>query len=127
MDGLLLCPERTCQYRQFTPTAFRIHCDHSSGVKMSKNSFAQIDPKLTDEPESYVPDGQVQDHSSYVTRAKEPVSVQGDDVAVEEPVSESKANSRAQLERDENEAIDESNMVKGTTRGAKPRTGSYKE
>ncbi|KGQ04877.1 hypothetical protein BBAD15_g9891 [Beauveria bassiana D1-5] len=94
---------------------------------MAKNSFAQIDLKLTDEPETYVPDGQVQDNSSYVTRAKEPVNVQGDDAAVEDTVSESKANSRAQLERDENEAIDESNMVKGRTRGAKPRTGSYKE
>ncbi|KAM3523759.1 hypothetical protein MY4038_008036 [Beauveria bassiana] len=64
---------------------------------MSKNSFAQIDFKLTDEPESYIPDGQVQDNSPYVTRAKEPVPVQGDDAAVEDPVSESKANSRAQL------------------------------
>ncbi|OAA52541.1 hypothetical protein BBO_00382 [Beauveria brongniartii RCEF 3172] len=94
---------------------------------MSKPSDAQIDPELTDKPESYVPDVQVQDNSAYVTRAKEPVPVQGDDAAVEDPVSESKANSGAQLDRDEDEGIDESNMVKGRTRGAKPTTGSYKE
>ncbi|KAM3506730.1 hypothetical protein MY10362_002190 [Beauveria mimosiformis] len=110
---------------------------------MSKNSDTHIEPELTDEPESYVPDGQVQDNSAYVTRAKEPVPVQGNDAAVEDLVSEFKANSGAQLGEsrvkksaadsycwlpgrsgDEDEATDEFNMVKGRTRGAKPRTAA---
>lgn len=36
-------------------------------------------------------------------------------------------NNSGVLERDDNEAIDKSNIVEGRTRGAKPDGGSYRE
>jgi hypothetical protein len=37
------------------------------------------------------------------------------------------ANNSGETERDDNEAIDKSNIVDGRTRGAKPDGGSYRE
>ncbi|KAI3391450.1 hypothetical protein diail_7339 [Diaporthe ilicicola] len=55
------------------------------------------------------------------------VPVQDDSVPVEEGVDAATADSDAQLERDDNEAIDTSNIVQERTRGAKPEPGSYRE
>ncbi|EJP69881.1 hypothetical protein MY4038_006340 [Beauveria bassiana] len=64
--------------------------------------------------------------SDYVTRGQRSIPVQDDDAPVEDPIDESKADSDQQLERDDREAIDKSNMMNQRTRGAKPE-GSYKE
>ncbi|KAK1497046.1 hypothetical protein CTAM01_08058 [Colletotrichum tamarilloi] len=76
---------------------------------------------------SEAPTGDVQDNE-YVSRQgdREPVSVLGDDAKVEDPIDAETADSDAQLERDDKEAIDKSNIVEGRTRGAKP-TGEYRE
>ncbi|PGH14386.1 hypothetical protein AJ80_05976 [Polytolypa hystricis UAMH7299] len=65
--------------------------------------------------------------SSYVagTKRGEPVSVQGDDAPVEDPMQPPFSNTDQQLERDEQEAVDKSNILKGDrTRHAKPQTAS---
>ncbi|KAF3766818.1 hypothetical protein M406DRAFT_253221 [Cryphonectria parasitica EP155] len=62
---------------------------------------------------------------SYATK-EEQIPVQEDEVPVEEGIDEATADSDAQLERDDNEAIDKSNIIKGRTRGAKP-DGGYEE
>ncbi|KAI9885931.1 MAG: hypothetical protein M1823_002257 [Watsoniomyces obsoletus] len=55
-----------------------------------------------------------------------PVPVQKDDAPVEDPIDEGTADTDAQLERDDREAIDQSNIIKDRTRHAKP-VGSYSE
>ncbi|EFY85927.1 hypothetical protein J3459_005998 [Metarhizium acridum] len=74
-----------------------------------------------------VPEGQVQDNS-YVTGTKsnQPIPVQSDNARVEDPIDTKKADTDEQLEQDDKEAIDKSNMMKNRTRGAKPRE-TYKE
>ncbi|RYP48636.1 hypothetical protein DL768_005480 [Monosporascus sp. mg162] len=97
---------------------------------MSKVAYHQSDDKpssTTGAPEDEVPEGQVQD-DSYVMGADkngEPVPVIGDDAKVEDPVDAKDADSNRQLERDEKEAIDESNIVEGGRE--KPPARSLKE
>ncbi|KKY34791.1 hypothetical protein UCDDA912_g05220 [Diaporthe ampelina] len=55
------------------------------------------------------------------------IPVQDDRLPVEDGVDAATADSDAQLERDDNEAIDKSNIVEYRTRGAKPEAGSYRE
>ena len=97
------------------------------------------------------PDGQLHD-DSYTTRQSDPVPVQKDDANVEDPINPEQADSEEQLgafdigfsyrtaaaqselahytdyfaERDEKDAIDESNILDERTRGAKP-AGTYAE
>ncbi|KAM0268531.1 hypothetical protein ACHAQH_009970 [Verticillium albo-atrum] len=65
--------------------------------------------------------------NDYVSReAREPVSVQSDDAKVEDPIDVNTADSDAQLERDDKDAIDTDNILDERTRSAKP-DGSYRE
>ncbi|KAK6430322.1 hypothetical protein LTR95_013523 [Oleoguttula sp. CCFEE 5521] len=55
------------------------------------------------------------------------VPVQSDETPVEDPIDPATADSDAQLEKDDKEAIDSSNIIDGSrTRGAKP-AGTYQE
>ncbi|EKD15238.1 hypothetical protein MBM_06454 [Drepanopeziza brunnea f. sp. 'multigermtubi' MB_m1] len=76
-----------------------------------------------------IPRGDAQDND-YVSRPGQKeagIPVQSDDAPVEDPIDPETADSDEQLEvRDDNEAIDESNIIEGKTRGAKP-SGSYRE
>lgn len=86
-------------------------------------------------------------NDDYSTQGGE-IPVQDDNAPIEEGVDAATADSDAQLgtllhsrrgrlsisianngesERDDNEAIDKSNIVEGRTRGAKPETGTYRE
>ena len=55
----------------------------------------------------------------------ESVPVVGDNAKVEDPIDATGADSDRQLERDEKEAIDPSNIVKGSR--SKPAPGSLRE
>ncbi|KAI0006280.1 hypothetical protein F4779DRAFT_596880 [Xylariaceae sp. FL0662B] len=75
------------------------------------------------------PSGSVTDNA-YVSRPghkDEEVPVQADEEIVEDPIDETTADSDAQLERDDKEAVDTSNIIGSRTRGAKPDNGSYRE
>ncbi|WYZ43156.1 hypothetical protein EsH8_VI_000855 [Colletotrichum jinshuiense] len=78
-------------------------------------------------PSNEIPSGEVKDNE-YVSRQgdREPISVLGDDAKIDDPIDAETADSDAQLERDDKEAIDKSNIVDERTRGAKP-TGQYRE
>ncbi|KAK0389049.1 hypothetical protein NLU13_2625 [Sarocladium strictum] len=74
------------------------------------------------------PSGDVRD-DSYVSRQgnkDEPLPVQSDGDRVEDPIDENVADTDEQLERDDKDAIDESNIIDERTRHAKP-TESYRE
>ncbi|KAI3319675.1 hypothetical protein HD806DRAFT_539020 [Xylariaceae sp. AK1471] len=78
--------------------------------------------------ENEAPSGDVAD-DSYVSRSgskNEEVPVLSDKDRIDDPIDEAQADSDEQLVRDDNEAIDKSNIVDGRTRGAKPRSG-YRE
>ncbi|KAL6876956.1 hypothetical protein J3F83DRAFT_727640 [Trichoderma novae-zelandiae] len=94
---------------------------------MSKYASQQIDDKDTNDTlGADVPEGQVQD-DSYVTGSQnESVPVQRDNAPVEDPIQASSADSDRQLDQDENEAIDKSNIIGERTRGSRP-VGSYQE
>ncbi|KAI9811299.1 MAG: hypothetical protein M1832_000913 [Thelocarpon impressellum] len=64
----------------------------------------------------------------YVSRTgqKTHVPVQSDEEPVEDPIDPATADTDEQLNRDDNEAIDESNIIGDRTRGAGPR-GGYRE
>ncbi|KAJ4424053.1 hypothetical protein N0V82_001300 [Gnomoniopsis sp. IMI 355080] len=68
----------------------------------------------------------VGNEESYVTK-EDQVPVLDDNDNIEDGVDEATADTDAQLERDENEAIDKSNIVEDRTRHAKPDGGSYRE
>ncbi|KAI6708265.1 hypothetical protein JHW43_009220 [Diplocarpon mali] len=77
---------------------------------------------------SGIPQGDPQDND-YVSRPGQKdagIPVQPDDAPVEDPIDADVADSDEQLARDDNEAIDKSNIIEEKTRGAKPR-GSYRE
>ncbi|KAL7622212.1 hypothetical protein AAE478_007715 [Parahypoxylon ruwenzoriense] len=95
---------------------------------MPKNAYHQTDDKPSAALSSDAPEGQVYDES-YAAEARKDdagIPVLKDDDAIEDPIKPSQADSDEQLEHDEVEAIDESNIVKERTRGEKPRA-SYKE
>jgi hypothetical protein len=93
---------------------------------MSKQAFHQADDRLSNvEVSNDAPDVQVQDES-YLALGRERIPVQKDDAPVEDPIDAKTADSDEQLERDEKESIDKSNIIKDKTRHANP-IGSYKE
>ncbi|KAL6925232.1 hypothetical protein FSST1_002506 [Fusarium sambucinum] len=68
--------------------------------------------------------------NSYVSRPGEkdqPVAVQADSDRVEDPIDAEQADTDAQLERDEMDAIDQSNIIEECTRGAAQPGGTYQE
>ncbi|KXJ96136.1 hypothetical protein Micbo1qcDRAFT_201455 [Microdochium bolleyi] len=74
------------------------------------------------------PSGEYNDES-YVSRTGQkdgPIPVTSGNESVESPYKDGAADSDAQLERDEKDAIDESNIIDDRTRNAKP-TGTYAE
>ncbi|KAJ0158054.1 hypothetical protein CTA2_12403 [Colletotrichum tanaceti] len=73
------------------------------------------------------PTGEVSDNE-YVSRQgdRQPIDVVSDETKVEDPTDPETADSDAQLERDDKEAIDKSNILKERTRGAEP-AGEYRE
>ncbi|KAF6810285.1 hypothetical protein CMUS01_13499 [Colletotrichum musicola] len=74
------------------------------------------------------PTGDFKDNS-YVSRpgqTSEPIRVQRDTEKVEDPLDAATADSDAQLERDDKDAIDKSNIIEERTRSAKPM-GEYRE
>ncbi|KAF5020961.1 hypothetical protein F66182_7007 [Fusarium sp. NRRL 66182] len=75
------------------------------------------------------PSGQFQENS-YVSRPGEkdqPIAVQADSDEVEDPIDADQADTDAQLERDEKDAIDKSNIINERTRGATQPSGTYQE
>ncbi|KAL1843708.1 hypothetical protein VTK73DRAFT_2787 [Phialemonium thermophilum] len=74
------------------------------------------------------PSGEFHDDSYAKMGGSEgPVPVQSDNAKVEDPIDSRTADSDAQLARDEDEAIDQSNILRGgRTRHAKPRQ-QYRE
>ncbi|RYO95420.1 hypothetical protein DL764_007695 [Monosporascus ibericus] len=98
---------------------------------MSKVAYHQSDDRertTTGVRGDEVPEGQVQDESFVLGADKkgEPVPVVGDNAKVEDPIDTKQADSDRQLERDEKEAINPSNIVKGGSRN-KPAPGSLRE
>ncbi|KAI9824320.1 MAG: hypothetical protein M1826_007417 [Phylliscum demangeonii] len=55
------------------------------------------------------------------------IPVQKDDAPVEDPIDAKTADSDEQLERDDKDAIDPSNIIEDRTRHAKPKGSSYVE
>ncbi|EXJ87826.1 hypothetical protein A1O1_04753 [Capronia coronata CBS 617.96] len=55
------------------------------------------------------------------------IPVQGDEAPVEDSIDANTADSDEQLVRDDNEAIDKSNIIDDRTRGATKKTGTYRE
>ncbi|KAF2199852.1 hypothetical protein GQ43DRAFT_375258 [Delitschia confertaspora ATCC 74209] len=85
----------------------------------------QADDKYEQENDNAAgPDGVPQD-DSYATEG--PIPVQKDDSPVEDAYDPATADSDKQLERDEAEAIDKSNIIKERTRGAAKEPGTYAE
>ena len=68
-----------------------------------------------------------QEYVSRVGQKTAPVPVQSDGDAVEDPIDPATADTDAQLEKDDADAIDKSNIIDETTRGAKPKMGTYQE
>ncbi|KAI9852505.1 MAG: hypothetical protein M1824_001880 [Vezdaea acicularis] len=64
--------------------------------------------------------------TDYARSGENHIPVQSDDAPVEDPIDEGTADSDQQLVKDDNEAIDKSNIVEGRTRGAGPK-GGYSE
>ncbi|KAL2043920.1 hypothetical protein N7G274_003440 [Stereocaulon virgatum] len=65
--------------------------------------------------------------NDYVSRpGQSEVPVVKDDAAVEEPTETAEPDSDEALRRDDTEAIDQSNIISGRTRGAGP-SGGYRE
>ncbi|EKJ78207.1 hypothetical protein NXS19_011493 [Fusarium pseudograminearum] len=68
--------------------------------------------------------------NSYVSRPGEkdqPIAVQADSDRVEDPINAEQADTDVQLERDEKDAIDQSNIIEERTRGATQPGGTYQE
>ncbi|KAI1415005.1 hypothetical protein F5Y13DRAFT_187694 [Hypoxylon sp. FL1857] len=75
------------------------------------------------------PSGNVADNS-YVSRSghkNEEIPVLSDRDVIEDPINERKADSDEQLDRDDREAIDKSNIIGQRTRQAKPNAGTYRQ
>ncbi|KAI1267706.1 hypothetical protein F5Y18DRAFT_424841 [Xylariaceae sp. FL1019] len=81
------------------------------------------------EYDNEAPTGQVKDES-YVSRSghkSEEIPVVSDTERIADPIDADTADSDAQLERDDNEAIDTSNILDERTRGAAQPRGTYTE
>nr|POF13059.1 hypothetical protein CFP56_10207 [Quercus suber] len=68
-------------------------------------------------------------NDDYVSRPgqKDTVPVQSDETPVNDPIDAETANSDKQLEADEAQAIDKSNIMDERTRGAAPSDDTYTE
>ncbi|KJX92297.1 hypothetical protein TI39_contig5875g00011 [Zymoseptoria brevis] len=75
-----------------------------------------------------VPSGSVT-NDDYVSRPgqKDTIPVQSDDAGVEDPIDAETADSDATLEKDEQAAMDKSNIIDERTRGAAKQKGAYTE
>lgn len=71
------------------------------------------------------PSGEIHD-SSYVSKGQKVAPVVSDDTPVEEAYDDATADTDAQLERDEKDAIDKDNIIEDRTRHAKP-AATYRE
>jgi len=71
------------------------------------------------------PTGELDD-SSYVSKDQKVAPVVPDDAPVEDAYDDNTADTDAQLERDEKDAIDKDNIIKDRTRHAKP-VDTYRE
>ncbi|KAK5117949.1 hypothetical protein LTR62_003993 [Meristemomyces frigidus] len=68
------------------------------------------------------------DYTSRDGQKQAPIPVQKDEDAVESGINSATEDSDAQLERDDKDAIDQSNVIDGgRTRGAAKKAGSYTE
>ncbi|KAJ4289998.1 hypothetical protein N0V88_006799 [Collariella sp. IMI 366227] len=94
---------------------------------MSKAPAYTEDTKLGADLPRDAPTGQVYDDSYRTHGMNQPNPVVSDDAPVEDPMAKENPDSEAMLEKDEREAMDKSNILKGSrTRHAKPM-GSYQE
>ncbi|KAK5659541.1 hypothetical protein OQA88_743 [Cercophora sp. LCS_1] len=94
---------------------------------MAKVAHAYTNDKPGAELPNEAPKGQVND-PSYKTSKNEAIPVIDDGGAVEDHIRPGAADSDKQLQQDEREAIDKSNIIKGgRTRHARPLGGSYEE
>ncbi|KAI4257424.1 MAG: hypothetical protein LQ352_001660 [Teloschistes flavicans] len=73
-----------------------------------------------------VPSGNNIDNDYTSRTGQYQIPVQKDEAPVEDPINPDTADSDQTLAQDDKEAIDQSNIVGGRTRGAKP-PGGYKE
>ncbi|KAJ6446752.1 NmrA family protein [Purpureocillium lavendulum] len=93
-----------------------------TNVKMHEN-FALYAKMGFDEVDRRTEDGYERVYFRKGLGDKSEIPVQADDSKVEDPIDETTANSDAQLERDDAEAIDKSNIINERTRHAEPQGG----
>ncbi|GAB7323740.1 hypothetical protein MBLNU13_g07204t1 [Cladosporium sp. NU13] len=74
-----------------------------------------------------IPTGEFQDNEYQSRTGQSEIAVQADDKPVEDPIDPDTADSDAQLEADEKNAIDQSNIIDERTRGAAKSSGTYQE
>ncbi|PQE32219.1 histone chaperone CHZ domain-containing protein [Rutstroemia sp. NJR-2017a WRK4] len=81
---------------------------------------------MSAQDQSNIPDAHPVDND-YISRPgqKDIVPVQRDGAPVEDPIDPATANSDAQLQRDEKDAIDKSNIIEEKTRGNTKPAGTY--
>lgn len=72
------------------------------------------------------PTGNVSDNNYTSRTGQSQIPVRKDDAPVEDPIDSATADSDETLVRDENEAIDQSNIIEGCTRGA-TKASTYAE
>ncbi|CAF9923544.1 MAG: hypothetical protein ALECFALPRED_002406 [Alectoria fallacina] len=73
-----------------------------------------------------VPGGDPVDNDYKSRTGQHHIPVQGDEAPVSDPIDPATADSDETLAKDDSDAIDQSNIIGGRTRGAKP-TGGYAE
>ncbi|KAJ3577144.1 hypothetical protein NPX13_g3418 [Xylaria arbuscula] len=95
---------------------------------MSKYSYSETDERRG-QPEDIreAPTGEFNDNSYATERQAEAVPVVGDEASIEDPIQPEEADSDQQLARDENDAIDKSNIVNDRLRSDKPPKGALRE
>ncbi|KAK4460503.1 hypothetical protein QBC42DRAFT_298560 [Cladorrhinum samala] len=92
---------------------------------MSKTGHRYTDDKEGASLPNEAPTGLVDD-ASYKTKGNESIPVVDDKAPVEDPINARTADSDKQLEKDDREAIDPDNIIKGTTHRKMPK-GMYAE
>ncbi|KAF2872155.1 hypothetical protein BDV95DRAFT_543793 [Massariosphaeria phaeospora] len=73
------------------------------------------------------PTGDVTDNDYASRSGQYTIPVQKDDAPIDEPYDAATADSDQQLQRDEKDAIDSSNIIEERTRGATKKAGTYAE
>ncbi|KAM0714304.1 hypothetical protein Q7P37_010091 [Cladosporium fusiforme] len=74
-----------------------------------------------------VPSGDFQDNDYKSRTGQNQIPVQSDDKTIEDPIDGNTADSDAQLEADDKNAIDQGNVINERTRGAAKSGGTYQE